>query len=150
MLYMGLILLVTFFWGVTFPLIKIALEYISPVVFLALRFSSVTNVPAWTVMVVFVITLVELMPLKTAGSSPALTSPGNVSSTPSSSTPLWGFNGVRDKNFSVTFTSNYTVILTVYNLSGDPTLYWTYSPSAVLQGLRSNNNLWHLRLPCIH
>lgn len=38
-LYMGLILLVTFFWGVTFPLIKIALEYISPVVFLALRFS---------------------------------------------------------------------------------------------------------------
>ena len=41
-------------------------------------------------------------------------------------------NGVRDKNFSVTFTSNYTVILTVYNLSGDPTLYWTYSPSAVL------------------
>ena len=39
MLYMGLILLVTFFWGVTFPLIKIALEYISPVVFLALRFS---------------------------------------------------------------------------------------------------------------
>jgi hypothetical protein len=41
-------------------------------------------------------------------------------------------NGVRDKNFSVTLTSNYTVILTVYNLSGDPTLYWTYSPSAVL------------------
>ncbi len=39
MIYMGLILLVTFFWGVTFPLIKIALEYISPVVFLALRFS---------------------------------------------------------------------------------------------------------------
>ncbi|OWP57075.1 MAG: hypothetical protein B2I17_02635 [Thermoplasmatales archaeon B_DKE] len=41
-------------------------------------------------------------------------------------------NGVRDKNFSITITSNYTVILTVYNLSGDPTLYWTYSPSAVL------------------
>ena len=38
-LYMGLILLVTFFWGVTFPMIKFALEYISPVVFLALRFS---------------------------------------------------------------------------------------------------------------
>ncbi len=38
-LYMGLILLVTFFWGITFPLIKFALEYISPVVFLALRFS---------------------------------------------------------------------------------------------------------------
>ena len=29
-------------------------------------------------------------------------------------------------------TSNYTVILKVYNLSGDPTLYWTYSPAAVL------------------
>ena len=41
-------------------------------------------------------------------------------------------NGARDKNFSITLTSNYTVILTVYNLSGDPTLYWTYSPSAVL------------------
>ncbi|WP_393971119.1 DMT family transporter [Oxyplasma meridianum] len=38
-LYMGLILLVTFFWGITFPLIKLALEYISPVVFLALRFA---------------------------------------------------------------------------------------------------------------
>jgi len=41
-------------------------------------------------------------------------------------------NGVRDKNFSITITSNYTVILTVYNLSGDPTLYWAYSPAAVL------------------
>ena len=41
-------------------------------------------------------------------------------------------NGAMDKNFSITLTSNYTVILTVYNLSGDPTLYWTYSPSAVL------------------
>ena len=41
-------------------------------------------------------------------------------------------NGVRDKNFSITITSNYTVILKVYNLSGDPTLYWKYSPSAVL------------------
>ena len=41
-------------------------------------------------------------------------------------------NGARDKNFSITLTSNYTVILMVHNLSGDPTLYWTYSPSAVL------------------
>ena len=41
-------------------------------------------------------------------------------------------NGVKDKNFSITITSNYTVILKVYNLSGDPTLYWTYSPAAVL------------------
>lgn len=38
MLYMGLLLLVTFFWGVTFPVIKVALEYIGPGPFLALRF----------------------------------------------------------------------------------------------------------------
>ncbi len=36
--YMGLLLLVTFFWGVTFPLIKIALGFISPVSFLVIRF----------------------------------------------------------------------------------------------------------------
>ncbi|MHB1709253.1 MAG: peptidase associated/transthyretin-like domain-containing protein [Thermoplasmataceae archaeon] len=49
-------------------------------------------------------------------------------------------NGVRDKNFSITLTSNYTVILTVYNLSGDPTLYWTYSPSAVLPPSSSSSS----------
>ena len=37
-LYMGLLLVVTFFWGVTFPINKIALQYISPAPFLALRF----------------------------------------------------------------------------------------------------------------
>lgn len=37
-LYMGLLLLVTFFWGVTFPMIKIALQFISPVIFLSIRF----------------------------------------------------------------------------------------------------------------
>ena len=37
-LYMGLLLLVTFFWGVTFPLIKDALVFITPVLFLSLRF----------------------------------------------------------------------------------------------------------------
>lgn len=37
-LYLGLLLLVTFFWGLTFPLIKNTLNFISPVVFLSLRF----------------------------------------------------------------------------------------------------------------
>lgn len=37
--YLLLLLLVTFFWGVTFPLIKVSLQYIGPVDFLALRFS---------------------------------------------------------------------------------------------------------------
>ena len=36
--YLGLLLLVTFFWGLTFPLIKNSLEYISPVLFLSIRF----------------------------------------------------------------------------------------------------------------
>jgi len=40
--YSLLLLLVTFFWGVTFPLIKVSLEYISPLPFLALRFSVST------------------------------------------------------------------------------------------------------------
>ncbi len=40
-------------------------------------------------------------------------------------------NNVRDKNFSITFTSNFTVILYVYNLPKDPTLYWAYTPSAL-------------------
>lgn len=33
-----MLLIVTFFWGVTFPIIKVALVYISPAPFLALRF----------------------------------------------------------------------------------------------------------------
>ncbi len=37
-LYMGLLLLVTFFWGLTFPIIKLALTFVSPVLFLSLRF----------------------------------------------------------------------------------------------------------------
>lgn len=41
-LYMGLLLLVTFFWGVTFPVIKVALGYIGPGPFLALRFFAAT------------------------------------------------------------------------------------------------------------
>lgn len=37
--YLLLLLLVTFFWGITFPLIKNSLQYIGPVDFLAVRFS---------------------------------------------------------------------------------------------------------------
>lgn len=40
--YMGLLLMVTFFWGVTFPVIKVALGYIGPGPFLALRFLVAT------------------------------------------------------------------------------------------------------------
>ncbi|MGC8514976.1 MAG: DMT family transporter [Thermoplasmata archaeon] len=40
--YSIFLLLVTFFWGVTFPLIKVSLQYISPLPFLALRFSVST------------------------------------------------------------------------------------------------------------
>jgi drug/metabolite transporter (DMT)-like permease len=40
--YSIFLLIVTFFWGVTFPLIKVSLEYISPLPFLALRFSVST------------------------------------------------------------------------------------------------------------
>ena len=39
LLYSLLLLVTTFFWGVTFPLIKVSLEYISPLPFLAFRFS---------------------------------------------------------------------------------------------------------------
>ncbi|MEM0155420.1 MAG: DMT family transporter [Thermoplasmataceae archaeon] len=40
--YLGLLLLVTFFWGLTFPLIKTTLQYISPLIFLFLRFGLST------------------------------------------------------------------------------------------------------------
>ncbi len=42
-------------------------------------------------------------------------------------------NGIQYKNYTVAISSidgSYDVILTVKNLSGDPTLYWLYSPSA--------------------
>ena len=42
-------------------------------------------------------------------------------------------NGTQYKNYTVAISSidgSYNVILTVKNLSGDPTLYWLYSPSA--------------------
>ncbi|MHB1439272.1 MAG: PEGA domain-containing protein [Cuniculiplasma sp.] len=38
-------------------------------------------------------------------------------------------NGTQYKDFTITISSNYTVILKVYGLSSrDPTLYWGYSP----------------------
>lgn len=44
-------------------------------------------------------------------------------------------NGTQYKNYTVAISSingTYNVILTVDNLSGDPTLYWLYSPSATV------------------
>ena len=38
-------------------------------------------------------------------------------------------NGTLYSNFSITITSNYTIILTVYGLKGDPVLTWAYIPS---------------------
>lgn len=46
-LYMGLLLLVTFFWGVTFPVIKVALTFIGPGPFLTLRFLAATIMMAF-------------------------------------------------------------------------------------------------------
>ena len=40
-------------------------------------------------------------------------------------------NDVQYSNFSITISSNYTIILKVMDLSGDPTLIWAYSPSYV-------------------
>lgn len=37
--YLLLLLLVTFFWGVTFPIIQVSLQFIGPVSFLAIRFA---------------------------------------------------------------------------------------------------------------
>lgn len=47
MLYMGLLLLVTFFWGVTFPVVKDALKYMGPGPFLALRFLAASVMMAF-------------------------------------------------------------------------------------------------------
>ncbi len=47
--YMGMLLLVTFFWGVTFPVVKVALGYIGPGPFLALRFLAATIMMAFFV-----------------------------------------------------------------------------------------------------
>ncbi|HLH86643.1 MAG TPA: DMT family transporter [Thermoplasmataceae archaeon] len=44
--YMGMLLLVTFFWGVTFPIVKEALLYIGPTPFLAFRFLAATAMTA--------------------------------------------------------------------------------------------------------
>ena len=42
-------------------------------------------------------------------------------------------NGVPYKNYTVSISSNYTIILKVYGLkSGDPTLSWKYSPSGIV------------------
>ena len=41
-------------------------------------------------------------------------------------------NDVQYSNFSITISSNYTIILKVMGLSGDPTLIWAYSPSYVV------------------
>ena len=38
-------------------------------------------------------------------------------------------DGVQYHDFTITISSNGSVILTVYGLSGDPTLYWKYSPA---------------------
>ena len=45
--YSFLIIIATLSWGVTFPLIKISLEYMSPVIFLAIRFliSTIVMIP---------------------------------------------------------------------------------------------------------
>lgn len=45
--YSFLIIIATLSWGVTFPLIKISLEYMSPVIFLAIRFliSTLVMIP---------------------------------------------------------------------------------------------------------
>ena len=40
-------------------------------------------------------------------------------------------NGVQYSDFSIIISSNYTVILKVMGLKGDPTLVWAYSPSYV-------------------
>lgn len=47
LVYMGLLLLVTFFWGVTFPVVQLALNYIGPGPFLALRFLAATVMMAF-------------------------------------------------------------------------------------------------------
>jgi YVTN family beta-propeller protein len=39
-------------------------------------------------------------------------------------------NGVQYKNFTISISSTGSAILTVTHLSGDPTLYWKYSPDA--------------------
>jgi hypothetical protein len=53
-------------------------------------------------------------------------------------------NGTRYSDFTVSISSqdgSYSVILTVRNLSNDPTLEWLYSPSAVLPKTTSPSSL---------
>jgi hypothetical protein len=41
-------------------------------------------------------------------------------------------DGVQYKNFTITLISNGSAVLTVYGLSGDPVLYWQYSPTGTV------------------
>ena len=41
-------------------------------------------------------------------------------------------DGTLYTDFAITVTSNGSAVLTVYNLAGDPALYWKYSPAASL------------------
>lgn len=45
-IYMGMLLLVTFFWGLTFPIVKFALSFSAPDTFLAIRFLVASAVMA--------------------------------------------------------------------------------------------------------
>lgn len=42
-------------------------------------------------------------------------------------------DGAQYSNFSLVISSNYTIVLEIYNLKpGDPTAYWAYSPNSVI------------------
>ncbi len=41
-------------------------------------------------------------------------------------------NGIAQSNYTITISSDYTVILTVFNLTGDPTLTWAVSGNAAV------------------
>ena len=56
-------------------------------------------------------------------------------------------NDAAYNNYSITVSSNYTVILKVYDLNfGDPTMYWKYSPAAVIP----KNNEGNLQSPDLY
>ena len=50
-------------------------------------------------------------------------------------------NNVEYSNFSISLTSNYTVILKISGLSKDPTMLWIYGPEAVSPKPQSSNNM---------
>lgn len=65
-------------------------------------------------------------------------------------------NGTPYSNFSISITAQggaYSIILTVHNLSGDPTLEWLFSPSASLpqSGLQSpvNDNVLYMGIAAV-